>query len=412
MKIFFILSSFFLLLFSCVKKDLDKDLYKMFETITDIESNDTIAESNEANLDLPIVGFFNKKENDKKDTDFYKILLKNINLSYELTSTGVPNVNYKITILNDKGKIISVSNENGNGEWEKIWNFYPNSNYIFIKIESIDGFNEKMPYIINISPKEEGTKEEKEPNNTEEAANIIKINETIKGYTAPRGDIDYYNIDFSGNKIYDFNIEIESFSNIDINFTIIDKKNSISKYIHRYSYGGTEFFNYLDSSKGDYYIRITGDENSSVKIEPIYFVSVKEVKNLPNTYKEARNLPNTYYEREFNDTFSSATELISGSEMFGYFYPDNDVDFYKFELYKKSISVNISLSKIKGVDSIIELLDKDDILIKKENSNGVDYGESMVINELNSGLYYVRLLTKDGKSSNINYNLFFLAVYE
>ncbi len=393
-----ILLSIFIL-FSCSKMDKDKDLYKIFDSITDVEPNDTIGEANEASIISPIVGFFNKKESGKKDIDCYKIFLKS-SASYELIGTGVPGVDYRITILNKKNVRIFSINENGKGEGERLWNFNSPDEYIFLRVEAIDGFNENIPYIINILQKEGNDSEEREPNNSEETANTIRIDETKKGYITPRGDIDYYKIVFDGERVYDFNIEAESFSNLDISFTVIDKKNGITKNINNYSFGGTEIFNYLDSSKGDYYVRVTGEQNSNIKLEPIYFISIKESKKSQNIY----------YEREFNDTFSLATELINNSEMVGYFYPENDVDFYKFELYKNAISVNISLSSIKGIDSTIEIFDSKHNLIKQVNDNGFDYGEVVLLNDLKASTYYVKLSAK-GKSTS-SYNLYLLTRYE
>jgi hypothetical protein len=383
---------------SCKEEDSDKDLTRIFDAVTDIEPNDNIGEANEAVIIEPIVGFFNKKDGNKSDIDCYKIFLKN-SIPYELVSTGVPSVDYRITILNKKNARIFSINESGKGEGERLWNFNSTDEYIFLRIESINGFNEKIPYIINIVQKEESDSEEIEPNNNESSANIININDTKRGFITPRGDIDYYKIDFDSERAYDFNIEVESLSNLDASFTIIDKKNGITKNINNFSFGGSELFNYLDSSKGDYYIRVTGEENSSVKLEPIYFISVNESKKTQNTY----------YEREFNDTFSLSTELISGSEMVGFFYPENDVDFYKFELYRDAISVNISLSSIKGIDSTIELFDTNHNLIKKINDNGFDYGEELILNDLKASHYYVKL-SVNGRSSS-SYNLYLLTRY-
>jgi hypothetical protein len=118
----------------------------------------------------------------------------------------------------------------------------------------------------------------------------------------------------------------------------------------------------------------------------------------------------TYFEREDNDKQENVTEIISGSEMIGTYNPAKDSDWFKFELFKKPISIDLSVSRVKGVDPIMEIYDDKKNLIKTVNNNGKDNGEQIALNNLEAGKYYVRLSAED--SSLFTYKLYFYIRYE
>ena len=175
------------------------------------------------------------------------------------------------------------------------------------------------------------------------------------------------------------------------------------KTVNDFSWGGTETFPYLCSDKGDFVIKVSG-KLSDDKKDPLYYLSVKE---LPNTDDENRDI---YYEREDNDLMENSTELLSGSEALGCLFPEQDVDWFKFDLYKKPISVDLSISRVKGLDPIIEIYDADGQLIQKINKSGKDNGEQGSLNDLESGKYFIKLYSSE--SSLMAYKLYLYIRYE
>jgi hypothetical protein len=99
-----------------------------------------------------------------------------------------------------------------------------------------------------------------------------------------------------------------------------------------------------------------------------------------------------------------ATDIIDGYSVVGVFYPDNDDDWFQFDIIRKAISLNISISRIKDINPKIELYDKDLKLIKVSDDNGLDEGEEMLINDLNKGKYYIKVSSKN--KSLLIYRLF------
>jgi len=352
------------------------------------------------NIKKPIVGFFESLDN-KLDVDFYKIENQKSDNSYEIIISPVPEVDIKATFYDNKRRILFTLDENGEGEGEKLWEFTFFGEFIYIKLESKRGENKKIPYIINFVKKEINSYEI-EPNNSEKEAITIKLNDTKEAFISPQSDVDYYKLVFDNNQTNDFFIEIETLSNLDINFIIIEKKYGMIKTINSEGFGGTEISPYLASDKGDYFIKVSGKINPSDKKPPIYYISVKDVKSV-NEEKEY------LYEREINDYEPLATELINNIEMLGNLYPENDVDWFYFELYKKAISVDLTISDVKGVNFSIDIYDKDKNLIKSTNNNPQDKGEQISLKDVDTGRYFVKIYGVG--NSRLFYKLYYYARY-
>lgn len=385
-----------IVLISCSKNRPD---IKPFDSkfIFDIEDNDTFSRAKEVNSIDPIIGFFDKK-NKGGDKDFYRVNLAFSGVSYKIILTGVPAIDSKLYFYTPNYSYLFGIDDNGKGEAEKVWEYYPTTGVIVISVESKAGYNDKVPYIINFIPNIDGSVNEVEPNNDKESAIPIRPGEEKKGFIIPKGDMDFYKIVFDDDKSYDFTINAKVFSPMDINFTVYNEKTGQSKYINNYSWSGMETLPYLNSKKGEYYIKISGNiKPDEVNRNPLYSLTIE--KNESGALEK-----DTYFEQEDNDEIGYSTELLADSTAIGTFYPENDMDYYKFELTGAAISVDISLSRIRGIDPIIEIYDNNLKIIKKVDEGKIDQGEKGILNNLQRGKYYIRLFSK--KKSLLIYRLF------
>lgn len=396
-----IITLLIILIFSCNKLK-EKLLPFKEENLVDVEPNDILKKPNEVTSQSPILGFFNEKGN-VGDKDYYKVYFSLKDISYEIIQTAVPGIDTKLTFFSPDGERLFFIDEGAKGESEKMWDYFPSYDHIILLVESKIGFNEKVPYVIEFIPKVDQGIDEIEPNNTLKNAVSIKLDELKKGLISPRGDIDYYKIDIQDDKIHDFSINIETLSNIDINIMLINTEFKKNKYINYSSWGGKEFYPFLSNEKGEYYIKISGNIKTHDRKNPIYYISIDK-----NYGKETND--DFYFEREYNDNNELATELIDGIYITGIFYPKNDEDWFKFDLFKDSISVDVSLSGIRGVDTIMELYNKDLKKLKIVNEKLKDRGEEISFNGLQKGRYYLKLTSKG--YSLLLYKLFFNIRYK
>lgn len=401
-KNFFIMIISVFILLNCFNSLKEKFKPYDYTKINDKENNDSRKTAVTANASEPVIGFFNDKGK-ARDIDYYMVYFNNLYASYQIIQTAVPGIDSKLTFFTADGKILYIIDNKGKGEAEKLWEYYPDNEYLLFKIESKLGYNEKVPYFIDFISNVIEDNKEIEPNNSKDRAVVIKIDQNYNGLISPREDADFYKIVFDDNKYTDFSLEVNTLSGLDINFTIMNEKNNQVKYINNSSWGQKEVFPFLSNEKGEYFIKVQANVREYELKNPSYQF---EIKSLPSKDQDKE----LFYEREFNDTYDFATEIIDASEIHGLFFPDEDADCYKFDLYKDALSINIDLSSIRGIDPKIELYDKDYKLLKSENRNKKDLGEQVLINDLDKGRYYLKLDSRD--SSLLVYKLFLKVRYK
>jgi|GEM_PF-1264506 len=377
---------------------------KPFDTsfLLDKEENDKKSQACEASTQNPIIGFFNANGN-SNDVDYYKVNFTLKNTSYKIIQSGVPGIDTRLTFYLPDGTRLFYVDRGKTGEAEVLWEYYPTTDYILMRVESKGGYNDTVPYVINFIPKLGYGINEIEPNNSKDKAVLIKIGEEKSGLISPKDDVDFYKITFEENETENFSIKLETLSNLDINFTLINEKLNNNKYINNFGWGQKEFYPFLNSQKGVYYIRVSGSIKSSDRDDPVYYLKLE--KNL-----DKKDDTDIYYEAEYNDDKENPTELVDGYEIIGAFFPDNDKDWFKFDLYKDPLSVDLSLSRVRGVDPVIELYDNNFNLIKVINDEDMDGGESVKLNDMIKGRYYVKIYSAN--KSLQEYRLFFNVRYK
>lgn len=385
-----------------------KEKFKPFDinAISDKENNDSKKNAVQVNSDKPIIGFFNKK-NSGADADYYKVNFIEKNTSYKIVQTPVPGIDSKIILYSSGGKELYSVNNAKKGEAEKIWEYFPDSEFAVIKVEAINGFNEKVPYLIDFIPKKSEAFYENEPNNNKENAMTIRLNENKSAYISPKEDMDFYKIILDDNKNCDFSITIDTLSEMDIMFTIINEKNNSSKFINNSSWGSKEVFPFLSADKGEYYIKVDANLKDSDLKSPLYNIKIQNL-NI-DASSDSANTEKIYYEKEFNDTYKDAANFFDSIEYEGVFFPEKDEDWYVFELQNNAVSVNIDLSSVRGIDSVMQLYNSSLNIMKEIDDNKNDGGEKLLINNLNRGRYYLKIFGKE--KSLLIYKLFLKTRY-
>ncbi len=385
---------------SCSKKDTsDENLFGNY--FFDREVNDTFMEAIDVSTQNPIVGYFHKK-NSLADTDCYHISFAQADVSYKITLTSVPGIDSVLDFYDENKHLLFSVDEYGAGQSERLWDFFPTSPTIYVRVRAKINYNEKVPYYLNFIAKGALGIGEIEPNNSIDTAVKMAVDDSKKGLISPKNDVDFYRIVAGKPYSQNFSVSVVPLSNMDVFFTLIDTKNNIEKLINYNSYGVTEVFNYLDTSKGSYCLRVSGVSDRFDKRDPSYQITLN---SLPET-DDSGNVK--FYEQEFNDTMMLATDLfnVESSDILGTVFPDDDVDWYTFDILNVNNMVNISLSSVRGLDTVIEIYNKKNVLVIKADENGSDGFENISLTDIAQDRYFIKLYAKKG-CSLINYNLFF-----
>jgi hypothetical protein len=232
----------------------------------------------------------------------------------------------------------------------------------------------------------------------------IKVDDEKKGLISPDQQANYYKVVFTDSQIHDFSVELETMSNHDFAFTILndqDEKNEKVKFINNFGWGEKESYPFLASLKGKYYIKVSANLKPNDNTIPTYTL---KLKNASSYFSESNS--NFLYEREFNDDKDHATDLPSGKTIVGTLFPANDEDWYKIEIYGFYSSANISLSRIRNINTKIEVYNSNMSLVGS-NSGKQDETNSLLLSNVGRGTYYVKI-TGDDKSLEV-YKLFYTA---
>jgi hypothetical protein len=399
-----ILILFSVLLFSCSnsKKDI-----RPFDSsgLFDNKPHDTFSSAANVSNQSQIIGFFNNKGN-AGERDYYKVNFSNNGIGYKVVLTAVPGIDSRVTFYSrNKERILSVDN-GGMGEAEKIWEYYPKDDFIFVIVEAKAGFNEKVPYVLEFIPLQGEDNYGMETNNDKDHAAEIRINDEKKGLISPDQQANYYKIVFNDSQVHDFSIELETMSNHDFAFTIIndqDEKNERVKFINNFGWGEKESYPFLASNKGKYFIKVTANLKPNDNTIPAFTIKLKDASSYFNG-----NSSNLLYEREFNDDKDHATDLNSGKTIVGTLFPANDEDWFKFDMNGFYKTADLSLSRIRNINTKIEVYNSGMSLVNS-SSGKQDETNELLLTNLPRGTYYVKI-TGDDKSLEV-YNLLFTTKY-
>jgi len=242
---------------------------------------------------------------------------------------------------------------------------------------------------------------ETEPNNTFINANKIEISKEVSGYLENENDIDNFILNIDEEQI--LNIELSAIKGVNNAVYIYKNENPkprLIKVIDDNRKSAPETFTNLFVQPGQYFFSVTH--------------GIRDIKkgNIETPYKIlviSRSFLNE--EKEPNDNPYTATGITDQSVIKGYFSPGQnslnneqknmmkEVDWYKFNIAladNNPALIDLSLTGVTGVDSVISILNSGMEEILTVDSAGTGEGESVSdfgIKE--SGVYYVQVSSKN-----------------
>ena len=246
---------------------------------------------------------------------------------------------------------------------------------------------------------------ESESNDTYSSADVLSVNGTISGKMGTDNDIDFYKITTSstGKLTVKFNHTYVDNSSVYWNiYLYYYTEGQLKELSYKKVYGtSSETINFSTIgtvSSGTYYVKITTYYDATTK----YNYSVN------NTF-----VATSYYEKEFNDSFATATAMNLNSSYGGYMNNDNDSDFYKITTsYNGKLVVNfkhtfVDSSSVYWNVYIYRYVNGNYIELSYKRIYGGD-NESIsfpTIGAVASGSYYIKVTTYYDATENYEYSI-------
>jgi len=247
---------------------------------------------------------------------------------------------------------------------------------------------------------------EVEPNDSYLKSEFIKIGVPILGFINSKKDIDVYR--FKVNRKKAIQVNLSGVKGVNIAFKLIKEENvkKILKIVDDHRKSSPEELGSFVLSKGVYYVVILHGSRDVKKgnIESPYNLKISEVEvsNFelePNDIKENANLIkiNNFVTGMFSPGYNKENLNLSSK------YREEDWFCFDVNLIDDNPQiVTISLSKVLGINSFLELYDSDGKLISKSDKQNQNNDESIdKVGLKKSGRYYI-LVSSHGYNSNIH----------
>jgi hypothetical protein len=235
---------------------------------------------------------------------------------------------------------------------------------------------------------EEGNYFEKERNNTAATSQSMELNKIYTGSMQSSGDLDYYKIQLS--KPGNVTFKMENQPSISWELTILDESGKVYRSHSTNSSSNATGWRTADVGlpAGTYYIKVDGD----------YYTTFK-------TYKiEASFVEGNNFEKEFNNSMNTASEVNVNETYQGTIQGYGDLDFYKFKLDKAG-NINLKALRKSGVrwDYTVYDINGKELVGFRPDSNPVSDNETTNIPiGLDAGVYYLKVNHYDS-SHNVPY---------
>ncbi|MCP4132494.1 MAG: hypothetical protein GY754_16090 [bacterium] len=264
-------------------------------------------------------------------------------------------------------------------------------------------------YLQSCTGCKDGAHQEKEPNNSFALATPLETNKTIDGFIESRDDKDFYKLTFPGDTVLDIGltaikginhaIEIWQGDSPELVKLVDDNRKSSSERI-------ANFY----AQRGTYYIAVVHGERDKKKGN----------KETPYKLSVSSRAPGME-EVEANDNLSTACQVSEGSEIKGYFSPAynrlnyskenplREEDWYRIQVDLEPETprlMNVSLTGVKGINSILAIYDGDNNRIAFANNGISGVPEDIKgIGITESGEYFIQV-TSEGYNANPNESYF------
>lgn len=245
----------------------------------EFEPNDEPGKATE----LPRDGYREGFISPRGDVDYFKLATDGPSLA-KVSISGVEKVDLQLSLvrLSDAGKeeVLLKANDGAVKEGEMLNSVSCNPDCLF-KVEAaarkVDGKlvkddeNGEMPYRLSVAVVPDDGSEEREPNNTPDAAMPIELGKSVRGTVYPKKDIDYFKLDLSSQPV-----------KTPIKATLTGTlKVDVGLYLHRFEDGKLELVQTADRAKGD------APETMRASLEPgVYVFEVRDTKNREANFQD------------------------------------------------------------------------------------------------------------------------------
>jgi hypothetical protein len=365
-------------------------------SIKEFEPNDTKEDAQLVNLPLRLKGSI--KEN---DMDWFKFVVgpeECFNISFELITKDFNPLRLSIYFQDQIIKSLYIKKgieQDQNNIFIK--NLFVLPGVYYIKIDNAYKISKSISYSFNVIKYSYNSEEETEPNDNFNRADEIDLKRGyIKGYYSPEWNMqndeeiecDWFKF-FVAEKSNQISIEITSVPNVNPVIELYDELGFLLRKIDGFGIDEPEVLkNFFVNNPGWYYIKVYPKNLGEVNNKIPYNLYLKIEKGSPE------------FEIEPNDNINYANLLVSHIK--GYITPKNDVDWFYFDIEKKSF-LNFAITPLLNIDFVVEIYSSTEEKIFTIDSFSAGEAEVFPNLYLAEGRYFLKIYAKNFEQNIDNY---------
>ena len=253
---------------------------------------------------------------------------------------------------------------------------------------------------MNLSPA--GADEEREPNDKPVQATPVSPDLLARGYFDPASNLlntqdasresDWFSFEIPDipdiGEHHIIHVSLTTVPNMDSRLSRYDELGYLIRTADSNGIGEMERLMSIGLVPGSYFIRI--DTNSAaqknMKVGYLLRIDLSEENNS---------------EYEPNDRYIFANDVEFSSDLYGYFNPLEDIDWFQINVYEPEPQVlSIRISPTEDIDPVIEFYGAGETLIRTANDRGVDEGEIIKNIGVDEGIYYIKVYNQNPERDN------------
>jgi len=223
----------------------------------EFEVNDRKEQANPIRLGESIKGFFHPRD----DQDWYALDVDQPGKSIiRINLSGVADNDSTVSLYDEAGNRLKDFNTNRKGEPETVPNFGVEKGIYYIRLIS-NWMNDSEEYTLSaklLGPWKED--QEFEPNDRQEKANEIELDQEIRGYCYPHDDRDWYFVTVSEPGIDILVAELSAIPEVDLFLQLYDPKGTRPKQANIGRAGEEEMIVRMKVPPGKYYFVLNSDK--------------------------------------------------------------------------------------------------------------------------------------------------------
>jgi hypothetical protein len=263
----------------------------------------------------------------------------------------------------------------------------------------IDAAGLKRQYELRIEVRASTSDEEAEPNDKPVQATGFGESGLLSGYFDPAlnamipddgsVEVDWYSFTIADEQERSIrHVSISAVPNVDSVISVYDELGYLVREADSNGVGEIEKLMNIGLPRGKFFVKVKSAERGQKNSEVGYLLKIET--------SDA-----THSEYEPNDRYIFANDTVFLQDIYGYFNPIGDSDWFRVSIYDPQPQIiSIKISPTEDINPVIAIYSTGEQLIRMADDRGIDEGEIIKNIGAEEGIYYINVYNRNPERDN------------